>query len=243
MRIAVIGAKGRMGQAVVESVMNADGLELGSLIDLGDALTDVVGNDVAVVFTNPQSALPAIEACLNAGVHCVVGTTGFDDGRLDQVRSLSAEHADLGVLIVPNFAIGAVLMMQFAKQAAPYFTSVEIIEEHHPDKVDAPSGTAERTAQLIAQARTGMGPAPDATSQGVLGARGALVHGIPVHSIRMRGLVAHQTVQLGNVGEMLTIRHDSTDRASFMPGVLLAVRAVADMPGMHIGLEAVLERP
>lgn len=242
MRIAVIGAKGRMGQAVVDSVTSANGLELGSLIDLGDDLTDVVGNDVAVVFTNPQSALPAIEACLAAGVHCVVGTTGFDDARLDQVRSLSSEHADLGVLIVPNFAIGAVLMMQFARQAAPYFTSVEIIEEHHPDKVDAPSGTAERTAQLIAQARTGMDPAPDATSQGVPGARGAFVHGIPVHAIRMRGLVAHQTVQFGNVGEMLTIRHDSTDRASFMPGVLLAVRAVPDMPGMHIGLEAVLER-
>jgi 4-hydroxy-tetrahydrodipicolinate reductase len=242
MRVAVIGAQGRMGRAVVQAVSDAVDLTLGSTLDLGDDLADVAGNDVAVVFTNPQSAIPAITACLEAGVHCVVGTTGFDDDRLNHVRQLSGDHPALGLIIVPNFAIGAVLMMEFAKRAAPYFTSVEILEEHHPDKVDAPSGTAERTAHLIAEARTGLAPAPDATAEGLKEARGALVHGIPVHSIRMRGLVAHQTVQFGNVGEMLTIRHDSTDRASFMPGVLLAARAIPAMPGMHIGLESVLEQ-
>lgn len=240
MRVAVIGAHGRMGQAVVAAVTQAADLELGSLIDVGDDLSDVLGNDVAVIFTDPDSAISAIEASLSSGVPCVVGTTGFDGARLTLAQTLSDAHPELGLLIVPNFAIGAVLMMQFAKQAAPYFTSVEIIEEHHPDKVDAPSGTAERTAHLIAEARSGMPAAPDATAQGLVESRGALVSGIPIHSIRMPGLVAHQTVQFGNLGELLSIRHDSTDRASFMPGVVLAVREIPKLKGLHIGLDVVL---
>lgn len=241
MRVSVIGARGRMGATVVDAVHHTSDLELGTLIDLGDPLASVEGNDVAVIFTSPDAVMDAIHACLEASVHCVVGTTGLDEERLAHITAWSREHPDLGVLIVPNFAIGAVLMMQFAKQAAPYFTSVEIIEEHHPQKVDAPSGTAERTAQLIAEARAGMAAAPDATDRGLDGARGAQVGQVPVHSIRMSGRVAHQSVLFGNPGEMLTIRHDSIDRTSFMPGVLLAVRAVGAHPGVHIGLETVLD--
>jgi len=182
-----------------------------------------------------------LEFLIANGLHAVVGTTGFTESRLNQVRTWLKENPAIGVLIAPNFAIGAVLSMHFAQKAAPYFESVEVIELHHPQKVDAPSGTAARTAQLIAQARKGMPPNPDATSTGLPGARGADIDGIPVHSVRLAGLVAHQEVLFGTMGETLTIRHDSLDRTSFVPGVLLAVRHIAQRPGLTIGLEALLD--
>ncbi|HET7432991.1 MAG TPA: 4-hydroxy-tetrahydrodipicolinate reductase, partial [Nocardioides sp.] len=174
------------------------------------------------------------------GLHCVVGTSGFDEDKLAQLREWLTAAPKAGVLIAPNFGIAAVLMMRFAAMAAPHFDSVEIVELHHPNKVDAPSGTARRTAELIAQARGGK-PSPDATTESLDGARGADVSGVHVHAVRLAGLVAHQEVLLGGPGETLTIRHDSTDRASFTPGVLAAVRAVGGRPGLTVGLEHVLE--
>jgi 4-hydroxy-tetrahydrodipicolinate reductase len=183
-----------------------------------------------------------LEHCVRHGIHAVVGTTGFDDARLDRLRGWLEESPGTGVLVAPNFSIGAVLMMRFAAEAAPWFESVEVVELHHPDKADAPSGTATRTAALIAAARreAGSGPVPDATSTGLEGARGADVEGIRVHGLRIRGLVAHQEVILGGLGETLTIRHDSLDRVSFTPGVLLGLRRIADAPGLTVGLEAFL---
>jgi 4-hydroxy-tetrahydrodipicolinate reductase len=242
MRVAIIGSEGKMGRAVVAAVRGAEGLELGATLDVGDELDEVAGSDVAVIFTSPDAVMSAIHACIDAQVHCVVGTTGITPNHLDQISSWCAESST-NVLVVPNFAIGAVLMMAFAQQAAPYFSGVEIIEEHHPEKVDAPSGTALRTAELIAAARQNRAQPPDATNQGHPEARGANIGGVRVHSIRMDGLVAHQTVQFGNPGELLTIRHDSTDRSSFMPGVVLAVQAVKDLPGVTVGLETVLGLP
>jgi 4-hydroxy-tetrahydrodipicolinate reductase len=239
MRVAVIGCHGKMGRAVVEAVREAADLNLGSTLDLGDNLADVAGNDVAVIFTSPDAVMDAIQACIDAGVHCVVGTSGFTDERIEHVRAMCA-HSQVNIMIVPNFAVGAVLMMAFARQAAPYFSGVEIIEEHHPEKVDAPSGTALRTAQLISSARGGRERPPDATHEDHIEARGVEIDGIRVHSIRMHGLIAHQTVQFGNSGELLTIRHDSTDRSSFMPGVVLAIHAVPTLPGVTIGLEVAL---
>ena len=238
-RVAVIGAKGRMGSEVVRAVSAADDLELGPTYDVGDVL-DLTGVDVAVDFTQPDAVMGNLKACIDAGVHAVVGTTGFDEPRLEQVRFWLA-GTDVGVLIAPNFGVAAVLMMQFAARAARFFDSVEIVELHHPRKADAPSGTATRTAQLVAQARAGMAPMPDATSTSLDGARGAVVEGVHVHAVRLAGLVAHQEVILGGEGETLTIRHDSYDRASFMPGVLLGVRAVGDRPGLTVGLEALLD--
>jgi 4-hydroxy-tetrahydrodipicolinate reductase len=198
---------------------------------------------VVVDFTRPDVVMDNLRWCIAHGLHCVVGTTGFDDERLDMLRHLLADAPGVGVLIAPNFSIGAVLMMRFAAAAAPFFESAEIVELHHPDKADAPSGTARRTAEMLATARrdAGLGPQPDATSSGLEGARGADVAGVRVHSVRVRGLVAHQEVLLGGPGEILTIRHDSLDRASFTPGVLAGVRAVADHPGLTVGLEHFLE--
>ena len=241
MKVAVIGARGRMGSAVIDALQTAEGLQLGAPIDIDDAMDDVAGHDVAVIFTSPDAVMDAIRACVDASVHCVVGTTGFDAERIAAVEQLSREHPDLGILIAPNFALGAVLMMDFARRAAPLFSSIEIVEEHHPDKVDAPSGTAVRTAQIIAEARAGSPAMPDATTTALPGARGASVAGVPIHSLRMRGFVANQRVLFGNVGETLTISHDSTDRSSFMPGVLLAVRGITQRPGLHIGLETLLD--
>lgn len=241
MKVAVIGARGRMGSAVIDALQTAEGLQLGAAIDIDDAMDDVAGHDVAVIFTSPDAVMDAIRACVDASVHCVVGTTGFDAERIAAVEQLSREHPDLGILIAPNFALGAVLMMDFARRAAPLFSSIEIVEEHHPDKVDAPSGTAVRTAQIIAEARAGSPAMPDATTTALPGARGASVAGVPIHSLRMRGFVANQRVLFGNVGETLTISHDSTDRSSFMPGVLLAVRGITQRPGLHIGLETLLD--
>jgi 4-hydroxy-tetrahydrodipicolinate reductase len=227
-----------MGSEVVRAVSAAPDLDLGPTYDVGDAL-DLSGVDVAVDFTHPDGVMDNLRACIEAGVHAVVGTTGFDESRLSQVRQWLS-GTEVGVLVAPNFGIAAVLMMRFAAQAAPYFDSVEIVELHHPRKADAPSGTATRTAQLVAEARAGMPKMPDATWTALEGARGAVVDGVHIHSLRVAGMVAHQEVILGGEGETLTLRHDSYDRASFMPGVLLAVRQVATRPGLTVGLDPLL---
>ncbi len=241
-RVAVLGARGRMGSEVVRAVEGADDLELAGAYDLGDAL-DLSAADVAVDFTSPHAVMGNLEACLDARVHAVVGTTGFDDARLAQLREQLAAAPGVGVLVAPNFGLAAVLMMRFAAQAARFFESVEIVELHHPRKADAPSGTARRTAELLAAARreAGAEPMPDATSTALEGARGAEVDGVRVHAVRLAGLVAHQEVLLGGAGETLTLRHDYYDRASFMPGVLLGVRSVPAHPGLTVGLEAFLD--
>ncbi len=241
--VGVAGAKGRMGQAVVEAVQEQDDMRLVAAIDIGVPPTALIqaGSDVVVDFTTPDAVMRTLSTCISSGVHCVVGTTGFTDERLEQVRAMCADNPTVGVLVAPNFGIGAVLMMRMAAMAAPYFESAEIIELHHPDKVDAPSGTATLTARMIATARAGQPEAPDATAQEVDGARGARIDGVPVHSLRISGLVAHQEVILGGLGETLTIRHDSLDRRSFMPGVLLGVREVANRPGLTVGLEHYLD--
>ncbi len=238
--VAVLGARGRMGSEVVRAVEAAADLELAGAYDAGDPL-DLSAADVAVDFTHPDAVMGNLRACLDAGVHAVVGTTGFDETRLDQVRAWLGESPSVGVLVAPNFGIAAVLMMQFAAQAARHFASVEIVELHHPRKADAPSGTARRTAELVAAARQGLEPMPDATTSALDGARGADVDGVRVHAVRLAGLVAHQEVLLGGAGESLTIRHDSYDRASFMPGVLLGVRSVGSRPGLTVGLEHLLD--
>ena len=240
-KVGVLGARGRMGAEVVKAVTAAADLELVASLDLGDSLDQLVssGAQVVVDFTTPDSVMANLEFLISKGINAVVGTTGFDDARVTKLKTLVSANPKVGVLIAPNFAIGAVLMMEFATKAAKYFESAEIIELHHPDKVDAPSGTASRTAELMTQARkdAGLGAMPDATNSGAPAARGANVGDIPVHSIRLRGLVAHQEVLLGGLGETLTIRHDSLDRAGFMPGVLLGVRKVITNPGLTFGLD------
>ena len=244
-RVGVLGAAGRMGGEVCRAVEDADDLELVARVDVGDPLGRLVdsGAQVVVDFTHPDAVMANLEFCVRRGIHAVVGTTGFDQARLDTVRGWLAGASGVGVLIAPNFGIGAVLMMRFASQAARFFESVEIVELHHPDKADAPSGTARRTAELVAAARAeaGAGPVPDATSAALDGARGAIVEGIHVHAVRLRGLVAHQEVLLGGPGEILTVRHDSLHRSSFMPGVLLAVRGVGARPGLTVGIEPLLD--
>ncbi len=240
-RVAVLGARGRMGAEVVRAVEAAPDLVLAAAYDLGDAL-ELSNTDVVVDFTHPDAVMANLRACVAAGVHAVVGTTGFDPPRLAEVRAL-LDGTSVGVLVAPNFGIAAVLMMQFAAQAARFFDSVEIVELHHPGKVDAPSGTARRTAELVAAARRDAGceAMPDATTQELPGARGAEVDGVRVPAVRLAGLVAHQEVILGGSGETLTLRHDSYDRASFMPGVLLGIRQVGSRPGLTVGLEALLD--
>jgi 4-hydroxy-tetrahydrodipicolinate reductase len=241
-RVGVIGAHGRMGSEAVKAVEAADDLELvaalGRRSDRLEALTDA-GAEVAIELTRPESVMGNLEFCVRNGIHGVVGTTGWTDERLNALRGWLADSPRTGVLVAPNFGIGAVLTMRFARQAARFFESVEIVELHHPDKADAPSGTAVRTAQLIAEARRGAGRAaqPDATTTALEGARGADVDGVPVHAVRLRGLVAHQEVLFGDAGETFTLRHDSMNRASFMPGVLLGVRRVVSSPGLTFGLE------
>ncbi len=242
-RVSVVGASGRMGSEVCRAVDAADDLELAGRFDVGDDLGDLAGASVVVEFSVPSASPSNVAHCVDRGVHVVVGTTGWDDGRLEALRRTLRDHPGVGVLVAPNFAIGAVLMMRFAQQAARFYESVEVVELHHPDKVDAPSGTAARTARLVARARAdaGLGAVPDATTSDPGGARGADVDGVRVHAVRLRGLVAHQEVLLGGPGEQLTLRHDSFDRASFMPGVLTGVRAVALRPGLTVGLEHVLD--
>lgn len=243
-RVGVLGSAGRMGAEVVRAVSAAPDLELVAALDQHDDLGSLTaaGAEVVVDFTHPGAVMGNLEFLVAHGIHAVVGTTGFDDARLARLRDWLAVAPSTGVLVAPNFGIGAVLMMRFAAEAARYFESVEIVELHHPDKADAPSGTARRTAELVAEARraAGLGAQPDATVESLDGARGATVDGVPVHSVRVRGLVAHQEVLLGHEGETLTIRHDSLDRVSFMPGVLLGIREVASHPGLTVGLDGYL---
>jgi 4-hydroxy-tetrahydrodipicolinate reductase len=240
-KVGVLGAKGRMGATVCEAIAASSDLELVAALDINDDLSGLLSNgaEVVVDFTTPNSVENNLKFLADNNIHAVVGTTGFDAKKLSAVeKQFAASKAN--VVIAPNFGLAAVLMMQFAAQAAPHFESVEIIELHHPRKADAPSGTARRTAEMIADARSGMAAMPDATSDVLPGARGANVSGIPVHSIRLQGLVAHQEVVFGGPGESLTIRHDSYDRESFMPGVLIAVRKVSQTTGLTYGLENLL---
>jgi len=245
LKVGVLGARGKVGSEMCRAVSAADDLELVAEIDAGDDIADLVtsGAEAVVDFTHPDVVMDNLEFCIDHGIHAVVGTTGFDEARLTQLRGWLESAPGIGVLIAPNFSIGAILMMRFAAEAAPFFDSAEVIELHHPDKADAPSGTARRTAELIAAARreAGSGPMPDATSTGLDGARGADVDGVRVHGLRIRGMVAHQEVVLGGLGETLTIRHDSFDRASFGPGVLTGLRRIGDHPGLTVGLENFLD--
>jgi 4-hydroxy-tetrahydrodipicolinate reductase len=238
-KVGVLGARGRMGAEVCRAVDAAADLHLVVGVDAGDAREPLREADVVVDFTSPDAVMDNLRWCIAEGLHCVVGTTGFNDERIAEVRSLLAASPSVGVIIAPNFGIGAVLMMRFAAEAAPYFDSVEILELHHPNKVDAPSGTARLTAELVSNARKGRA-SPDATTQSLDGARGADVDGVRIHSVRLAGLVAHQEVLLGGAGETLTIRHDSMSRESFMPGVLLAVREVSTRPGLTVGIDGLL---
>jgi 4-hydroxy-tetrahydrodipicolinate reductase len=241
-KVGVLGARGRMGTEVCHAVRGADDMDLVAAVDQGDALEPLTAAEVVVDFTHPGVVMDNLRWCVEHGLHAVVGTTGFDPSRLDTVRSWLTDDSAGNVIIAPNFGIGAVLMMHFAQKAAPFFDSVEIVETHHPNKADAPSGTAYRTAELVAAARAeaGVGPSPDATTSEVDGARGADVDGVHVHAVRLSGAVAHQQVLLGGHGELFTIRHDSMDRASFMPGVLLAVRKVPGLDRLTLGIEGLL---
>ena len=240
-KVGVLGARGRMGSEIVKAVTEAGDCELVAALDQGDSLDALVtsGAQVVVDFTTPDVVMANLDFLIKNNIHAVVGTTGFSDDRIAQLNSWLAANPSAGVLIAPNFAIGAVLMMEFAEKAAKFFESAEIIELHHPNKVDAPSGTAARTAALISDARkrAGLSAMPDATTTALDGARGANVGEVPVHSVRLRGLIAHQEVLFGGLGETLTIRHDSLDRAGFMPGVLLGVRQISTHPGLTVGLE------
>jgi 4-hydroxy-tetrahydrodipicolinate reductase len=258
-RVGVFGAGGRMGSTVCRAVHEAPDLELVAAVDPHHAGIDLhqlgvygtqiqvqskasaltaAGAEVAVDFTVIDAARENLEWCAEHDVHAVVGTTGFSETELTEYQRLFST-ATCNALIAPNFAIGAVLMMRFAELAAPYFDTVEVIELHHDQKIDAPSGTALLTAQRIAAASKEW--ADDPTSTVVAeGARGGRVEGIPIHSVRLRGLVAHQEVLLGTTGQTLSIRHDTSDRDSFMPGVLLAVRKIGETPGLTVGLDALL---
>jgi len=245
MKVAVLGAKGRMGAETVAAIESASDLTLSSALDLGDSLDQLIktGTEVIVDFTHPDSVMKNLEFAITNGIHVVVGTTGFDDKKLSELKNLLSKNTKVGALIAPNFGLGAVLMMQFSQKAAQYFESVEIIELHHANKVDAPSGTAIRTAELITDARkqNKKGAMPDASKTIIPGARGAKVGDVPIHSVRSHGYVAHQEVIFGDAGETLSIRHDSINRAGFMPGVLIGVRNVAKHPGLTVGLENYME--
>ena len=241
-KVGILGAQGRMGSEVVKAITDTSDCSLVAALDQGDSLDALIGADVVIDFTTPDVVMANLEFLIANGIHAVVGTTGFSDDRIAILKAWLSASPATGVLIAPNFAIGAVLMMEFAEKAAKYFESAEIIELHHPNKVDAPSGTAARTAALISEARknANLAAMPDATTTALDGARGALVGDVPVHSIRLRGLIAHQEVLFGGLGETLTIRHDSLDRAGFMPGVLLGVRQISSHPGLTVGLEKLM---
>ena len=245
MKVAVLGAKGRMGTETVAAIESSGDLTLSSALDLGDSLEQLVktGTEVIVDFTHPESVMKNLEFAISNGIHVVVGTTGFDDKKLTVLKELLAKNPKVGALIAPNFGLGAVLMMQFSQTAAKYFESVEIIELHHANKVDAPSGTAIRTAEIITDARkqSKKSAMPDASKTIIPGARGAKVGDVPIHSVRSHGYVAHQEVIFGGAGETLSIRHDSINRAGFMPGVLIGIRNVAKHPGLTVGLENYME--
>jgi 4-hydroxy-tetrahydrodipicolinate reductase len=242
-KVGVLGAKGRMGSLVCSTVESAADMEVAAQVDAGDSVEQLEGADVVVDFTHPGAVMDNLRWCVDHGITAVVGTSGFDEARLGQVGGWLDGRPASRVLVVPNFSIGAVLMMRFAAQAAPFFESSEVIELHHSGKADAPSGTASRTAAMISSARSaaGLGPSPDATATAVEGARGAEIDGVHVHSVRLGGLLAHQEVLLGGHGEVLTIRHDSMDRSSFMPGVLVAIRGAGGLPpGLRVGLDGLL---
>ncbi|MFC8511408.1 4-hydroxy-tetrahydrodipicolinate reductase [Streptomyces sp. NPDC057411] len=245
LRVAVLGAQGRIGSEAVKAVQAAEDMELVAALGRGDKLETLVEAEAQVVveLTTPDSVMENLDFCVRHGIHAVVGTTGWNEERLARLNEWLAASPETGVLIAPNFSIGAVLTMKFAQIAAPYFESVEVVELHHPHKVDAPSGTATRTAQLIAEARAGagLGAQPDNTAHGLEGARGADVDGVRVHSVRLAGLLAHQEVLLGGEGETLTVRHDSLHHSSFMPGILLGARRVVGTPGLTFGLEHFLD--
>jgi 4-hydroxy-tetrahydrodipicolinate reductase len=234
-----------MGREVCKAVNATEDLDLVAEIDLGDSIDSLKSNmvDVVVDFTNPESVMANLKFAIENDIHAVVGTSGFDKNMIDTLRSLLTTHPKVGVLVAPNFGLGAVLMMQFAATTARYFESVEIIELHHPEKLDAPSGTAIRTAELINEARNKelFGAMPDKTVKALDGARGAKIGSVPIHSVRLSGLVAHQEVLFGAGGETLTIRHDSFDRSAFMPGVLVGIREVVRNPGLTVGLENYLK--
>lgn len=242
-RVGVLGARGRMGSEVVRAVEAAKDMEVVAAIDADDSLQALVDSGVQVVvdFTHPDVVMGNLEFCIATGIHCVVGTSGFDNAKLAAVEQLLAAKPEVGVLVAPNFGIGAVLLMRFSEIAARYYESAEIIELHHPRKADAPSGTAAHTARLIAAAREGMDPMPDATTQEEPGARGAVVDGVRVHSLRISGMIAHQEVVFGGESETLTIRQDSLHRTSFMPGVVLGVREIVGRPGLAVGLDKYLD--
>ncbi len=242
-RVGVLGARGRMGQEVVNAVQGADDMELVAELDAGDDFAVLKQARVVVDFTHPDAVMDNLEFLTGNGIHAVVGTTGFSEERLGKLRSWLAADPSVGVLIAPNFALGAVLAMRFAQQAARFYNSAEVIELHHNRKADAPSGTAAHTAKLIGEARAaaGLEPGEDATTSERDGARGALVEDVRVHSVRLPGLVAHEEILFGGEGETLTIRHDSLHRTSFMPGVLLGVRSVLTRPGLTVGLENILD--
>jgi 4-hydroxy-tetrahydrodipicolinate reductase len=245
LKIGVLGASGRVGQALCAALPGVPDVQLVAALGRGDPLQALVerGAEVVVDFTHPDAVMAHLRFATAHGLHAVVGTTGFDPERLEELRALLSAAPGVGLLIAPNFALGAVLAQRYAAHAARYFESAEVIELHHPDKLDAPSGTGLDTAARIARARgaAGLPPMPDATRGALPGARGASVEGVPVHSLRLRGLVAHQEALFGNPGELLTIRHDAFDRSSFIPGVLLAVRNVARRPGLTLGLDALIE--
>jgi len=242
MKIAVFGASGRMGTEVCHAVDQAEGLELVARVDIGLPREAALGADVVVDFTHPDAVMDNLAWCVEHGIGAVVGTTGFTPARLDQVRSWLAGAPGVGVLVAPNFSIGAVLMMHFSQIAAPHFESVEIIEAHHPGKADAPSGTAANTARMVAAARAAAGcpPMPDATSHQVDGARGAEIDSVRVHALRLAGLVAYQEVRLTSAGETLSVISDARSRSCYMPGVLQGIAWVPDHPGLTVGLEPVL---
>ncbi len=245
MKVAVLGAKGRMGTESVAAINAATDLTLSAALDIGDSLEKLTqsGTEIVVDFTTPDSVMKNLEFAINNGIHVVVGTTGFDDNKLDLLKNLLSKQPKVGALIAPNFGLGAVLMMQFSQTAAKYFESAEIIEMHHANKIDAPSGTAVRTAEMITNSRKASSKSnmPDATKTSLPGARGAKVGDVPVHSIRGHGYVAHQEVVFSDAGETLTIRHDSINRSGFMPGVLIGIRNVAKHPGLTVGLENYME--
>jgi 4-hydroxy-tetrahydrodipicolinate reductase len=253
-RVGVLGAAGKMGREVRRAVATADDLELAAAIDPEhagadaggvevsgslDALRDAAA-EVAIDFTHPSAVLANVRWCLGNGIHAVVGTTGLTPADLEELRAL-AEDGDANCIVAPNFALGAVLLLRFAAEAARFFDAAEVIELHHDQKADAPSGTALATARVISDARAGAWSAPEAIGADP-GARGADIGGIRVHAVRLPGLVAHEEVLFGGPGQVLTIRHDALDRTAFMPGVLLAVRSVAERPGLTVGLDALLDR-
>ncbi|MGS0684103.1 4-hydroxy-tetrahydrodipicolinate reductase [Nakamurella sp. GG22] len=244
LRVGVIGARGRMGTEAAQAIDEADDMDLVATVDAREWLFSVAdaGSQVVVDFTHPAAVMEHIRFAVDHGIHAVVGTSGFTDERLDTIRQWLTAKPEIGVMVVPNFAIGAVLTTRFAREAARFFESAEVIELHHAGKADAPSGTAVATARAVGAVRkeAGLGDVPDATTLETEGARGAIIDGIHVHSVRLPGLVAHQEVILGSAGETLTIRHDSLHRSSFMPGVLTAVRAVSGRPGLTVGLEQLL---